>query len=104
MYYNANGERVSHARWKEMYRAFKNRQELIKAGLTRRDLMKMGLLTSSGLLVAKSGLSSRAYAWGGGGNCNYGNTGCGGHFIKNRRDPTTGGIAHCPHTGTHRIE
>jgi FtsP/CotA-like multicopper oxidase with cupredoxin domain len=48
--------------------AFRNRQELIKAGLTRRrDLLKMGLLTSAGYLVAKKGLSSfsltsRAYA------------------------------------------
>ena len=49
MYYNANGEKVSRARWKEMYNAFKNRQELVKAGLTsRRDLMKMGLLTAGG--------------------------------------------------------
>ena len=39
MYFNANGERVSRARWKAMYDAFKNRQELIKAGFTRRDLI-----------------------------------------------------------------
>ena len=78
MYYNANGERISRARWKELYRAFKNRQELIKAGLTRRDLAKMGLLTGAGLLVAKNGLSSRAYAsWGSGSNCRYDNSGCG---------------------------
>jgi FtsP/CotA-like multicopper oxidase with cupredoxin domain len=37
-----------------------NRQELIKARLTRRDLMKMGLLTSAGCLVAKRRLSARA--------------------------------------------
>ena len=84
MYYDANGGRVSRARWKEMYQAFKNRQELIKAGFTRRDLVNMGLLTAGGVLIAKNGLSSRAYAWGdsgggwgGGGNCSYGNTGCG---------------------------
>ena len=47
MYFNANGEKVSRARWKEIYNAFKNRQELVKAGLTsRRDLMRMGLSTS----------------------------------------------------------
>src|SRR4030095_9510273 len=74
MYYNRNGERVSRARFKEMYNAFKNRQELIKAGLmNRRSLMKMGLLASSGYLVAKKGLSSWAWAqdWGGngGGQC-----------------------------------
>ena len=43
--------------------AFRNRQELIKAGLTsRRDLLKLGLLTSARYLVAKKGLSSRADA------------------------------------------
>jgi FtsP/CotA-like multicopper oxidase with cupredoxin domain len=46
-----------------MMNAAKNRRELIAAGLTsRRDLFKMGLLTASGMLVAKSGLSARAYA------------------------------------------
>jgi FtsP/CotA-like multicopper oxidase with cupredoxin domain len=40
--------------------AFRNRQEIIQARLTRRDLMKMGLLTSTGYLVAKQGLSARA--------------------------------------------
>src|SRR4051794_40866723 len=79
LYFNANGERVSRTRWKAMYDAFKNRQELIKAGFTRRDLMRMGLLSSSGMLIAKLGLSSRAWAgtWGSGGNCYSGNSGCG---------------------------
>src|SRR3954454_24491744 len=77
MYFNANGERISRARWKELYRAFQNRQELIKAGLTRRDLMRMGLLTSGGALIAQTGLSTRAYASWGGGNCRTGTTGCG---------------------------
>jgi FtsP/CotA-like multicopper oxidase with cupredoxin domain len=40
--------------------ARKNRVELVEAKLTRRDLFKMGLLTSGGFLVAKAGLSSRA--------------------------------------------
>jgi FtsP/CotA-like multicopper oxidase with cupredoxin domain len=45
-----------------MLNAAKNRRELIAAGLTsRRDLMKMGLLTAGGMLVAKHGLSARAY-------------------------------------------
>jgi FtsP/CotA-like multicopper oxidase with cupredoxin domain len=62
MYYNVFGEKVSRARYREMLTAAKNRRELIAAGLTsRRDLFKMGLLTASGMLVAKSGLSSRAY-------------------------------------------
>jgi FtsP/CotA-like multicopper oxidase with cupredoxin domain len=62
MYRNVFGEKVSRARYREMLRAAENRRELIAAGLTsRRDLFKMGLLTASGMLVAKSGLSSRAY-------------------------------------------
>jgi FtsP/CotA-like multicopper oxidase with cupredoxin domain len=77
MYFNANGERISRARWKELYQAFKNRQEIIKARLTRRDLWKMGLLTSTGMLVVKKGLSSRAYASWGDGNCRSGTSGCG---------------------------
>ncbi len=61
MYYNVFGEKVSKRRYKEMLEAAKNRRELIAAGLTsRRDLMKMGLLTAGGMLVAKSGLSARA--------------------------------------------
>jgi len=62
MYFNVFGEKVSKARYREMLNAAKNRRELIAAGLTsRRDLMKMGLLTTGGMLVAKSGLSARAY-------------------------------------------
>ncbi len=62
MYFNVFGEKVSRRRYKEMCEAAKNRRELIAAGLTsRRDLFKMGLLTASGMLVAKSGLSARAY-------------------------------------------
>ena len=61
MYFNVFGERVSKARYREMVNAAKNRRELIAAGLTsRRDLLKMGLLTAGGVLVAKSGLSARA--------------------------------------------
>ena len=52
MYYNVFGEKVSRRRYKEMCEAAKNRRELIAAGLTsRRDLMKMGLLTAGGMLV-----------------------------------------------------
>ena len=62
MYFNVFGEKVSKARYREMVDAAKNRRELIAAGLTsRRDLCKMGLLTAGGMLVAKSGLSARAY-------------------------------------------
>src|SRR5215813_6494499 len=63
MYFNSLGEKVSRARHREMETAAKNRRELIAAGLTsRRDLLKMGLLTAGGMLVAKSGLSARAWA------------------------------------------
>jgi FtsP/CotA-like multicopper oxidase with cupredoxin domain len=61
VYFNVFGEKVSKARWKQMVAAFRNRQELIKAGLTsRRDLLKLGLLSASGMLLAKHGLSARA--------------------------------------------
>jgi FtsP/CotA-like multicopper oxidase with cupredoxin domain len=61
VYRNIFGEKVSKWRYKQMLNAFKNRQELIAAGLTsRRDLLKMGLLTASGMLLAKGGLSARA--------------------------------------------
>src|SRR5258708_31762626 len=44
-----------------MLNAAKSRRELIAAGLTsRRDLLKMGLLTAGGTLLAKGGLSARA--------------------------------------------
>ncbi len=39
--------------------AAKNRRELIAEGLKRRDLLKMGLLTSAGMLIPKAGLSAR---------------------------------------------
>src|SRR5579883_2624684 len=63
--------------------ARKNRLELIKAGLTRRDLLRMGLITSAGYLVAKNGLSSRAWGFdhgrgGGGGRGGNGGGGEGG--------------------------
>src|SRR5258706_7003641 len=56
---------------KDVDNARKNRLELIAAGLSRRDLFKMGLITGAGYLVAKNGLSSRAWGFdkgkGGGG-------------------------------------
>src|SRR6476620_2161096 len=71
MYYYRRSEKISRSKFKELHNAFKNRQELIKAGLmNRRSLVKLGLLSSAGYLVAKKGLSSWAWAdgWGGGGN------------------------------------
>jgi FtsP/CotA-like multicopper oxidase with cupredoxin domain len=46
-------------REKEIATATKNRQEIVTAQLSRRDLMKMGLLTSAGMLIPKQGLSAR---------------------------------------------
>src|SRR5215472_8034329 len=71
MYYNVFGEKVSKKKYKEMLQAAENRRELIAVGLTsRRDLMKMRLLTACGMLVAKSGLSARAQSVNGGTNQN----------------------------------
>lgn len=38
---------------KEKQTASNNRAELIAAGFKRRDLLKMGLLTSAGMLIPK---------------------------------------------------
>src|SRR5215510_11408563 len=43
---------------KDRQTAANNRAELIAAGFKRRDLLKMGLLTSAGLLIPKKGLSA----------------------------------------------
>ena len=44
------------AGWKRKLRetARRNRVEIVEAGLTRRDLFKLGLLTGSGYLVASN--------------------------------------------------
>jgi FtsP/CotA-like multicopper oxidase with cupredoxin domain len=42
--------------------AQRNRQEIIKAKLNRREMMRLGLLTAGGTLIAKAGLSARAFA------------------------------------------
>src|SRR5712692_9759616 len=44
---------------RQKYRAMLNRLEIVKAGLSRRDLFKLGLLTAGGYLIAKKGLSAR---------------------------------------------
>jgi FtsP/CotA-like multicopper oxidase with cupredoxin domain len=58
----ANFSKRNKRREKEVLDAAKNRRELIEAQLSRRDLMKMGLLTSAGMLIPKLGLSARAHA------------------------------------------
>ena len=45
---------------RDMENARKNRLEIVKAGLSRRELFKMGLLTTTGYLIPKSGLSAWA--------------------------------------------
>src|SRR5216684_7646734 len=48
-------------REREVQQALNNRLELVKEGFTRRDLMKMGLMTGAGVLIPKIGLT---HAWG----------------------------------------
>src|ERR1700755_3688277 len=55
----ANISKRNRALEKQREVAAKNRRELIAEGFNRRDLLKMGLLTSAGLLIPKSGLSAR---------------------------------------------
>ena len=52
------------ASWKDKVAltAQRNRQEIVKAKLNRREMMRLGLLTAGGGLVLKHGLSSRAMA------------------------------------------
>jgi FtsP/CotA-like multicopper oxidase with cupredoxin domain len=57
---------VSRSRLKAIDNAARNRRELVAAGFTRKELLRMGLLTAGGMLVAKSGLSARAALAGGG--------------------------------------
>jgi FtsP/CotA-like multicopper oxidase with cupredoxin domain len=52
--------KLSKTKQKVRANALKNRKEIIDAGLDRRALMRMGLLTSAGMLIPKSGLSVRA--------------------------------------------
>jgi FtsP/CotA-like multicopper oxidase with cupredoxin domain len=74
-------------REREEQQALNNRLELVKEGFTRRDLIRMGLMTSAGVLIPKAGLThaqtAQSSSWGGGGsygdhNSCYGgcNVGC----------------------------
>src|SRR5688572_33090952 len=56
----ANISKIDRRAEKEKQQAAKNRREIISAGLSRRDMLRMGLLTSAGLLIPMSGLSVRA--------------------------------------------
>jgi FtsP/CotA-like multicopper oxidase with cupredoxin domain len=57
------------ASWKDKLAltAQRNRQEIIRAKLSRREMMRLGLLTAGGGLIIKKGLSARAFADGGSG-------------------------------------
>src|ERR1044071_5481375 len=58
-------------REREEQQALNNRLELVKEGFTRRDLIRMGLMTSAGVLIPKAGLThaqTRSSSWGGGGS------------------------------------
>ena len=47
---------LRHSANRRALKAFRERQELVKSGLTRRDLMKMGVMSSAGFLVAEKSL------------------------------------------------
>jgi FtsP/CotA-like multicopper oxidase with cupredoxin domain len=51
------------ASWKDkiQQQAQRNRQDIVKAKLNRREMMRLGLLTAGGSLVVKQGLSNRAF-------------------------------------------
>src|SRR5262249_49165255 len=55
----SNISKINRRRERDAVNAAKNRREIIAARLSRRDMMKMGLLTSSGYMIPKNGLSSR---------------------------------------------
>jgi hypothetical protein len=42
--------------------AQQNRMDIVKSKLSRREMMRLGLLTAGGSLVVKAGLSARAFA------------------------------------------
>jgi FtsP/CotA-like multicopper oxidase with cupredoxin domain len=65
-------------REKELQNALHNRLELVEQGFTRRDLMRMGLMTSAGVLIPQLGLTHVEGQWNGGSSCYGGgcNVGC----------------------------
>ncbi|HEX8090727.1 MAG TPA: multicopper oxidase domain-containing protein [Blastocatellia bacterium] len=56
----ANISKIDGRAEKEKQQAAGNRREIIAGGLSRRDMIKMGLLTGAGLLIPKKGLSARS--------------------------------------------
>ena len=47
-------------REREVQQALNNRLELVKEGFTRRDVMKMGLMTSAGVLDREGWIDARS--------------------------------------------
>src|SRR5262245_20978362 len=58
--FRTGGGQLMTQRERRAWNAAQNRRELIAAGFGRRELFKLGLLSSSGYLVTKGGLSARA--------------------------------------------
>ncbi|MDT5293144.1 MAG: hypothetical protein QOJ76_24, partial [Acidobacteriota bacterium] len=56
----ANISKINRSLEKEKHRAALNRREIVAAGLSRREMLKMGLLTAAGLLIPRGGLSAHA--------------------------------------------
>ncbi|HKX33466.1 MAG TPA: multicopper oxidase domain-containing protein [Blastocatellia bacterium] len=54
----ANISKTDRKRAREAQEAAQNRREIVAAQLSRREMMKMGLLTGNGFLIPKKGLSS----------------------------------------------
>lgn len=70
-------------REKETQQALDNRLELVKEGFTRRDLIKMGLMTTAGVLIPKGGLTHAQVA-----SSSYSRgcySGCGVDAVRSRR-------------------
>jgi FtsP/CotA-like multicopper oxidase with cupredoxin domain len=67
----ANFSKRNRRRERETQQALNNRLELVKEGLTRRELIKMGLMTTAGVLIPKAGLTHAQVA-----SSSYGGSGC----------------------------
>jgi FtsP/CotA-like multicopper oxidase with cupredoxin domain len=72
----AHFSKTNRRRDRDIQRALDNRLELVREGFTRRELIKMGLMTSAGVLIPKVGLTHAQTTadYGGGGSGCY--SGC----------------------------
>src|SRR2546423_14921298 len=87
-------------REREEQQALNNRLELVKEGFTRRDLIRMGLMTSAGVLIPKSGLThaqtAQSSSWGGGGSYGDHNSCYGGCNVGGSPQPPQGFVDPLP--------